>query len=126
MVAYWPGKFQLIFVIIIALGFCSGWASAADKKKRGNLLTFGPLKRAAKGPGGLAVRSSLTTVFPEEAPDPESSPTISLSSAKHESESAQIVVIAGKDGVRVAKVEISNLSTANRRHTIAAKNIRAE
>ena len=90
------------------------------------LISFGRPKRPAKGPGGLAVRSSLTTAFAEEAPDPEPSPAISLSAARRESESALIVVIAGEAPVRITDVQAGALAAADGGSVIAAKNVTTE
>ena len=89
-------------------------------------MRFGPPKGPVEGVGGLAVRSSLTTVFAEEAPEPDLDPVISLSAAKRESESAQIVVIAGQAPISVARVTVGDLANDDTGATIAARNVEAE
>ena len=90
------------------------------------LMTFGPPASAPAGPGGLAVRSSLGTVFAEEPPEPERDPMITLSAARRESESAQVVVIAGTAAKQVSAVTAEPLVAVDGRAEIPAGQTRVE
>lgn len=90
------------------------------------LMTFGPATVPAAGAGGLAVRSSLETVFAEAPPTPDSSPVVTLSAARRESESAQIIVIAGAEPKRVSAVVAGPLVAEGGRAQIPANRTRVE
>ena len=76
--------------------------------------------------GGLAVRSSLDTIFADGAPQPEANRIIALRTAQRESESAQIAVIAGQEQVSVTDVTSARLAHVNGQAWIDAEHVRTE
>ena len=65
--------------------------------------------------------STLVNVFPGRPPTPnELADVVSISAARNEHESAQIVVSAGPEALRVEKVTVSDLRYADGDHVIAA------
>ena len=88
------GRDWTLGVLAVCCAVTSGVALAGDKavspaKKQVNpveeAIAFDtPIRR------GLAVGSSLDTIFADEAPQPEASPIITLRAARRESESAPI------------------------------------
>jgi len=90
------------------------------------LLDFGPPRQPPSGPVGLAARSALTTVFAEEPPAPEPAPELRLAAARGESESGQIVVIAGAAAIRVAGVQAGELRSRDGADHIAAEHVKVQ
>ena len=75
-------------------------------------------------PRRIGVVSSLVTVFPGEPPRAEHvADELSLTAARRERESAQIVVSAGPEPLSVARVEVTDLQQIEGTATIAADHI---